>query len=146
MDENENLLSLVVKVSEGKGKMNLILPKTKMCTDKVGLALGLCFECVAYNGDGKTVFTTPSTLEIEKSKINTPPQPTKKKPAAQLLKKKPTPQPKRATQPKMKVPLREPRVMDNPNLERCYQFTNFHRKGYLVRFCFRRRRDEWHEW
>ena len=39
MTENEYLLSLVEKCSEGKGKMDLILAKTKMCADKAGLAL-----------------------------------------------------------------------------------------------------------
>ena len=83
MIENEYLLSLVEKCSEGKGKMNLILAKIMMCADKVGLG----FERVAYNEVGKTVFTSPTTLEAEKSKINSTLQPTKKKP---------TPPPKRA--------------------------------------------------
>ncbi|KAM0913209.1 hypothetical protein ACQ4PT_012310 [Festuca glaucescens] len=34
LGENEYLLSLAEKCSEGKGKMNLILVKTKMCADK----------------------------------------------------------------------------------------------------------------
>ena len=48
--ENEYLLSLVEKCSDGKGKMNLILAKTNMCADKASLALGLGFERVAYSG------------------------------------------------------------------------------------------------
>ena len=34
MAENEYLISLVEKCSEGKGKMDLILVKIKMCVDK----------------------------------------------------------------------------------------------------------------
>lgn len=126
LTENEYLLSLVEKCSEGKGKMNLILAKTKMCADKAGLALGLGFERVAYNGESKTVFTTPTTLDAEKSKINTTPQPIKK----------PTPQPK------MREFVRKPRVTDNRVPERRYHCTYCQRDGHLVGFCFRRRRDE----
>ena len=88
LGENEYLLSLVEKCSEGKGKMNLILAKTKMCADKAGLALGLGFERVPYTSSGKTVFTTPTTLESEKAKVDATPQPIKK----------PLPQPQRRSQ------------------------------------------------
>ena len=62
-----------------------------MCADKAGLALGLCFEKVTYSGESKPVFTTSTTLEAVKSKINITtqsinklvPQPIKKKPAPQ---------------------------------------------------------------
>jgi hypothetical protein len=116
-----------------------------MCADKTGLALGLGFERVAYNGESKTVFTTPTTLDAEKFKINTTPQPIKK-PIPQPTKKKPAPQPKRAPQPKMREPVREPRVTDNRVPERRYHCTYCQREGHLVGFCFRRRRDERREW
>ena len=82
--------------------MNFILAKTKMCADKAGLALGLGFERVSYNGKSKTVFTTPTTLEAEKSKIDVTPQPIKKH-IPQPIKKKPAPRAKRSPQPKMRA-------------------------------------------
>ena len=110
------------KCSEGKGKINLILAKTKMCANKAGLDLGLGFKRVAYSGESNIVFTTPTTLEAEKSKINTTPQPIKK-PIPQPTKKKPAPQPKKASQSQMRAPVREPRVIGSRVPERCYHCT-----------------------
>ena len=126
--------------------MNLILAKTKMCADKAGLALGLGFERVAYNRESKIVFTTPTTLEDEKSKSNVTSQLNKKKPTPQLTKKKPAPQPKRASQSQMRAPVREPRVTGSRVTKRRYHFTYFQREGHLVGFCFRRGKDERREW
>ncbi|KAG8100912.1 hypothetical protein GUJ93_ZPchr0160g6435 [Zizania palustris] len=118
--------------------MDLFLAKTKMCADRVGLALGMGFERTTPDTLSKIVFTPPTTLEKERAQLDTdqkaknPTQPTKK--ALRALDEPPQPKPKKTVRFAPETHTHTPKKM--------YHCSYCHRVGHLVGFCFRRIRDE----